>query len=279
MSNFFKNDDFQLDEILFQGRNKAYGAYALRHDADKTLTKAMFVGIAFFATVAITPFIINSFKTEPVIHDTGSGEHIFVEVPITKDREKPKPVEPKVVKPQVVQKTFDSQVPTPTSKITKPEKPAAKASDYNDAQAGTVNVSGAVPTTTIPQVKVPTDGGGDVVIPQTLPIVKPKTNDPVTAPDKEAKFDGGIDSFRDKFQSKFDGTGFEGTGDVVKTTLTFIVEKDGTISSIKANGKDVSFNQEAMRAIKAVKGKWTPAQLDGESVRSYFTFPVSMKFE
>lgn len=279
MNNFFKNDDFQLDEILFQGKNREYGAYALRHDANKILTKALFVGIAFFATVAITPFVINSFKTEPIVHETGSGEHVFVEVPITKDIEKPKPVEPNVVKPLVDQKTIDTSVPTPVAHLTQKEKPGVKTNDYDTAVPGLVDKGGEVPTVKFTPPVVTSSGEGQKPIIADPPIVKPKTNEPVIAPDKEAKFDGGIDAFRDKFQNKFDGSEFDGTGESLKTTLTFIVEKDGSISNVKANGKDVNFNSEALRAIKAVKGKWTPAQLDGESVRSYFTFPVSMKFE
>lgn len=275
MNNFFKNDDFQLDEILFQGKNREYGAYALRHDANKILTKAMFVGIAFFATVAITPFVINSFKTKvQVIHPP--------QIPVDLENvDRPDKVIPpaETAPPQQQHQqeaTINTTVPTPTKELTKPETPGVKTTDYNDAHAGTVNISGSVPTTTVPAVTVPT-GGGTII--SNPPIVKPKTNEPVIAPDKEAKFDGGIDAFRDKFQNKFDGSEFDGTGESLKTTLTFIVEKDGSISNVKANGKDVSFNSEALRAIKAVKGKWTPAQLDGESVRSYFTFPVSMKFE
>jgi len=68
----------------------------------------------------------------------------------------------------------------------------------------------------------------------------------------------------------------------MRTTITFIVEIDGTISGIKANGTDADFNSEAIRTVKAIsaKGKWIPGKnKKGESVRSYFRFPISMKFE
>ncbi|SEM46868.1 protein TonB [Chryseobacterium taichungense] len=78
--------------------------------------------------------------------------------------------------------------------------------------------------------------------------------------------------------NNFDGSGFE-SGDVMRTTITFIVEKDGTISGIKADGKDADFNSEAMRTIRSIKGKWVPAKINGQPVRSYFKFPISMKFD
>ena len=71
----------------------------------------------------------------------------------------------------------------------------------------------------------------------------------------------------------------DGTGEVAKTTIIFIVEKDGTISEVKATGPNADFNREAIKTIKSVKGKWVPAKLNGENVRSYFKFPISMQFE
>ena len=39
------------------------------------------------------------------------------------------------------------------------------------------------------------------------------------------------------------------------------------------------FNKEAEKTIKGIKGKWNPAKFQGENVRSYFRFPISMQFE
>ncbi len=276
MNKFFQNDDFQLDEILFNGRNKQYGAYALRHDANKILTRAMFAGIAFIAVVSVTPFIINRLTPKAVTNER-FGNHILVDLVDPPQIVPPKP-EP-VQTQQTQQKTIDTSVPTPVHHVTTIEKPAVKPSDYDGAVPGLTNTDGEVPTQSINPPVIPTVGSGPTTITPDPPVVKPKTNDPIIKPDAEAKFDGGINAFRDKFLNKFDGSTFDGSGETLRTTLTFIVEKDGTISGIKANGKDVDFNSEALRAIKSVKGKWTPAQLDGENVRSYFTFPVSMKFE
>ena len=67
MKPLLKNHEFQLDEILFENRNKAYCAYALRHDADRILTKSLILGIGLFAALAITPLAINAFSTADVV--------------------------------------------------------------------------------------------------------------------------------------------------------------------------------------------------------------------
>jgi protein TonB len=42
-----------LDEVVFANRNKSYGAYVLRNDYSNQLTKALFVGVAFFGSLSV----------------------------------------------------------------------------------------------------------------------------------------------------------------------------------------------------------------------------------
>lgn len=275
MKNLFKNQEFQLDEILFQGRNKEYGAYVLRHEADQILTKSMFIGIGLFAAVALTPFAINSFmKTDKVETSTPSGPHILDNVDTP---EVPEVAPPVVIPPKQVE-TFNSIVPTPKANVKK-ETPAATIDKYDKAVAGTQDIEGEKPTTSYQE---PAATGPVQTEPVTIPAPEPKVENPnaiAETVDVEAAFTGGINSFRNKVISNFDTSSFDGSGETLKTTVTFIVERDGTISNIKANGPDASFNRETERTIKSVKGKWVPAKVKGQPVRSYFKFPVSMMFE
>lgn len=272
MKNLLQNNEFQLDEILFENRNKSYGAYALRNQADHILTKAMFLGIGVFAMIAITPLIINAFHSSEKI--------IITEVPppiIMKNVERaekpPKDIQaaPPVQTPV---NTLDSTVPTPTKNPEK-EKVMPKQSDYDNAVIGTRDIVGEPPVINYSPPVVNTG-------PATLPIVAPPApvdNTPKTEVDVQANFMGGINAFRTKVVNQFDTSIMEGTGEVAKTTIVFIVERDGSISEVKATGPNSDFNREAIKTIKSVKGKWAPAKLNGQNVRSYFKFPISMQFE
>ncbi|KAF5276597.1 hypothetical protein FQR65_LT16304 [Abscondita terminalis] len=79
-------------------------------------------------------------------------------------------------------------------------------------------------------------------------------------------------------KSNFDNGSVEGEG-TLKTTVTFVVERDGSLTDIKASGANSDFNREAERTIRSIKGKWKPGKLNGEPVRSRFKFPVTMNFE
>lgn len=272
MKNFLHSDkDFLFNEILFENRNKNYGAYVLRNEEARMLTKSLFLGIAFFGAIAITPLIINSFKSPPIIEDT-FGPHILTpvdEIP-EKTPEIVKPITP-VTPPKV--NTYDSRTATP-KRDAHETKPVTKDEKENAVPGTQTSLDNPPITNFTPPVVAP-------VVTSTPTVVVPKIvdNSPAVIVDVEASFGGGINVFRNKVVQNFDADSFDGTGDLMKTTVTFIVEKDGTISAIKAEGKNSKFNREAESTIKNIKGKWNPAKLNGQNVRSYFKFPISMQFE
>lgn len=262
------SEEFRFNEVLFESRHKNYGAYVIRNEEGNILAKALYIGVAFFATLAIAPLIFNSFQTPTVVKKV-STEHILRPVDEIPDK-KPEVVKP-IVPPKVVINTVKVDLPTPKRNVVV-QTPATSVNVIKVSNIGPETVIGVPPTTITPPVI------NVVEVPQ---IIKPKliNNAIVDRVDVEANFNGGINAFRNKVIQNFNAGNFEESDGLMKTTVTFIVEKDGTISGIKSNGKNSAFNKEAELTIKNLKGKWTPAKLNGEFVRSYFNFPISMQFE
>lgn len=279
MKHLQTNQDFRFNEILFEGRNKQYGAYVLRNESDRILTKALFVGVSLLAAVSITPMIISAFKTAEPVTDDGYVLPPPVFIPDDPIVKPPVKIEPVKATPPPNVKQYNATVVTPKrnadeSQIVKDIPKDAIAGVKNDFTAPPATQNTYVPPTTIP--------GNGPVVSQIQPPVNVAPKDPKAIdkfPAVQADFEGGINSFRNKVMNKFDTSAFEDQNSVA-TVVTFIVETDGTISDIKTNGKDATFNAEALRTIKAVKGKWIPGKnKNGDAVRSYFKFPISMKFD
>lgn len=271
MKNLQKIDkDFLLNEVIFQNRNKNYGAYVLRNEEGNVLMKSMLFGIALIGAVSLAPLLLNAFQSEVVVKDD-SGGHILVEIPEAPEKT------PDVIKPiiQTAPKvnTVKYDIPTPT-KNSKKQTPAPTIQQIEKANIGTENITGVPPTIS---VSPPINVNAPISVETKVPM--PIDNTPKSVVDVEAAFAGGINTFRSKVVQNFDTAGFDGTGELMKTTVTFIVEKDGSISGIKANGNNAEFSREAENTIKSIKGKWAPAQLNGQNVRSFFTFPISIQFE
>lgn len=274
-----QNQEFRFNEVLFEHRNKEYGAYALRNESDRLLTKALFVGVSLLAAISITPLVISAFRSEPSVHVPKDGPPVVIKLKKVDPIEKPpveivKPVQP-VTPPHT--KQFDSSVPTPIKDAIEPIK-QTKPQDAAPGLADDFKGDPVKPDRYLPPA--PVIVSGPVTTAPTTPTVdKSKI---VSGGDLavEAAYEGGINSFRNKVMNNFDGSVFDGADGVMKTTITFVVEIDGTISGIKANGTNAEFNNEAIRTIKYIKGKWKPGlNKQGEAVRSYFKFPITMNFE
>ena len=272
--NFFTYDPHQaLNEVVFEKRNKEYGAYALRNESNVVLKKALFIGVGLFGLLAMTPLLINTLKPK------AAKTTIYVPINLKNvdrpdDRiEKP---EPRVIPPKapVQVKTQSLTPPTPTRDAVKEETINQKV---DDAVISTTTTPGVAVTNPNQHVANGTENGKEIV--KETPA-KPNPNDIIIGVDVEADFIGGVNAFRTKVLQNFDSSVVENeAGEVVKAVVTFVVERDGTISNIKVSGANTDFNKEAEKTIKGIKGKWNPAKFQGENVRSYFRFPISMQFE
>ncbi|HCO20158.1 MAG TPA: energy transducer TonB [Flavobacteriaceae bacterium] len=272
--NFFTYDPHQaLNEVVFEKRNKEYGAYALRNEANVVLKKALFIGVGLFGLLAMTPLVIANLKPKAIENP------VFVDINI-KDLNLPEDVVerpiPRVIPPKapVQVKTQSLTPPTPTRDAVKEETINQKV---DDAVISTTTTPGVAVTNPNQHVANGTENGKEIV--KETPA-KPNPNDIIRDVDVEADFIGGVNAFRTKVLQNFDSSVVENeTGEVVKAVVTFVVERDGTISNIKVSGTNKDFNKEAEKTIKGIKGKWNPAKFQGENVRSYFRFPISMQFE
>lgn len=272
LSSLFRKDN--LDEIVFTNRNKSYGAYALRNDYSHQLTKAVYIGVAFFASLSVMPLIISAFDV-PEITEVVPPAIPFVLKPIdTPETPKPKPAS---TVPQDV-KTVASPVYTPVRDVKK-DTPVPTVDDFKGAAIGNETKKGPETNMTVaPPVIV---AGPPSVSPPYVAPVKVEDPNKILDPgsvDVAADFKGGINAFREKVAQNFDTEAVD-KGGMVSAVITFVVETNGSISNLKINGSNADFNSEAERAIKAIKSKWTPAQLKGKAVRSSFRMPISMKIE
>lgn len=66
---------------------------------------------------------------------------------------------------------------------------------------------------------------------------------------------------------------------ILMTRVFFVVELDGFLSNVKAYGSNNSFNMQAEKAVKSVKGKWKPAEVEGKPMRLRKRVPIRMRFE
>lgn len=272
------NSNLSLDEIVFENRNKAYGAYDLRTNYRSVLTKAFIFGTILFCVAAFTPFVImkikqmNAKETQEVNANLIEiiPEETIIEEPV--EEEPPPPPPPKEEPPQ--QEVIQNVVPEPV-KAPKVETPPPPITKQLETTTGLANQEGVKTPSYTPPPPPPGPSKSTTV------EVKPQVSETqvYTEVEQLAEFPGGINSFRSKVQNSFDTSVMDGDEGTVKTEITFVVERDGSITDVKASGPNKDFNAEAIRTVKSVKNKWAPAKINGQAVRYRYRLPLTMQFE
>ena len=276
MENENLNYNPSLDEIVFEHRNKEYGAYDLRSSYRRILTRSMIIGTLIFCIAAITPFVVMKIKQLAAKEKTEVDANLIEILPeeqvkeeIVEKEETPPPPPPKVEeKIEIIQNVVPEPVKAP-----KVETPPPPISEQLKTTTGLINQEGVKQTAHIPPpVQAPPKAAA-------VESKAPSTTEVYESVDQEAEFPGSLNSFRNKIGENFDNSAMEGGEGTLKTTVTFIVERDGTISDVKASGSNPDFNSEAVRTVKSIRTKWVPAKINGQPVRQRFRLPLTMNFE
>ncbi len=273
------NDHLTLDEIVFEHRNKEYGAYDLRSSYPRLLTRSFLIGTGIFLVMALSPLIYTTIKnlTKPEKVEVKADlvdilpEDKIIEQP--KEEEPPPPPPPKQEEPPK-QEVIQNVVPEPV-KAPKVETPPPPITEQLKTTTGLVNQEGEKMTTYTPPPPPPSTGKGTAV------EVKPQVSETQVYNEVEqlAEFPGGLNAFRGKVGSSFDTSVMDGDEGTVKSEVTFIVERDGSITDVAATGANKTFNSEAIRTVKSIKTKWSPAKINGQAVRYRYRLPITMQFE
>ncbi|WP_299284722.1 energy transducer TonB [uncultured Mucilaginibacter sp.] len=259
-------------EVVFRGRNKAYGAYVLRKENAKTSVRALIIASALFVLAIAMPTIINKLKGFiPKADEKVKIQDVVLIPPPPIDATKPPPPPPKVEppKPKVDQVRFPPPVVKPDNEVKEKDPPTVKELEVKDP--GQKDLKG--------------DPSADIRIDEAVgksdikeKVVEENTNAIVSfaAVEKLPAFPGGEGAFGSYLQKnlRYPPVAKENNtqGRVI---LSFVVEKDGSLTDIKVL-RDIGggCGQEAIRVLSK-SPHWTPGIQNGKPVRVAFTMPVN----
>ncbi|WP_312825456.1 TonB family protein [Epilithonimonas sp.] len=267
--------DLSLDEIVFENRNKEYGAYDLRTAYPKLLTRSFLIGTAFFILLAVSPLIylkIQQMNAKDKVEVEAELVNILEEEPILEQPKEEEPPPPPPPKEPEQQEVIQNVVPEP-KKAPKIETPPPPITKQLETTTGLANQEGVKTPAYTPPPPPPSSGTGKVA------EVKINTNEVYESVDQNADYPGGLNGVRRFIADNVDTSSMEGEGQLT-VKLKFIVERDGTVSDVRVTQKsgNSDFDSETIRVVKKLK-KWTPAKKNGENVRSYYSIPVTMQFQ
>lgn len=265
--------DPQWIEVVFSGRNKAYGAYLLRKENAKTSIRALLIASSLFIVAIAMPTIINKIKgfipkKDPVI----KVEDVVLTPPPAVDMTKPPPPPPPTVeppKPKVDQVRFPPPVVKPDNEVQEKDPPTVKELEVKDP--GPKDQKGD-PTADV-RIDEPV-GNSDV----KQAVVEENTNAIVSfaAVEKLPEFPGGEAAFGAYLSKsiRYPPVAKENNtqGRVI---VSFVVERDGKLTDIKVL-RDIGggCGPEAIRVLQKSPA-WKPGIQNGKPVRVAYTMPIN----
>lgn len=255
--------------LVFEGKNKAYGAYQLRQESPKTTLIAFFFGLFFIASISVVGLLLSSFGTLPTEEIKPFDRIIELSniIPIAPEEPPLPPTQKKTAPLTEVTKQTDL-----TNNVT-----VTKAADANDIKSNIDPPAapnpvpegtdiGATGTTTTGTVTT-TPGNLDVPVDPNVLVVP-------TALDVMPAFPGGIKKFYDYVGSTFEKPEIDET---VSIFMSFVIEKDGSMSNIKVlRNPGYGLDKEAIRVLKSLRTKWKPGIKNGLPVRVLYTLPIKV---
>lgn len=276
MSKDIKLNSAEWCDVVFEGKNKQYGAYKLRQSSSKRHLVAFVVVVLLAAFVSALPGLVSAVKNLTQT-DVGPMDETYEMTNI--------PVEPEIPEENIIKQ--ETAPPPPPLKSTVQFVPPKITKDEEvteDKMIGQEEVQETKIQISVADVKGTDDKHGvDIAeLREHKQIVqeKPVEEKPFYTVEQMPSFPGG-ESEMNKFISdnlKYPIVAQE-SGISGRVTIRFVVTKTGEISDVTVvRGIDPSCDKEAMRVVKAMP-KWIPGKQNGLNVPVYFTLPILFKLK
>ncbi len=260
-------------DIVFEGRNKEYGAYELRKGYRKRLMTAMLVLAALFVLCGVGYLLANKLSSQDnqkavVVQDVQLEE-------IKQEKEEPPPPPPpKPPEPPKVEMTKFTPPKIVKDEEVKEEEKPPEVEKLEETKIGKINQEGIKDEGI---VAPPQDNSNGVV--EAPKRDETDYDQTFTKVEIESQYPGGPAAWMRYLNKSLrypqEAMDNEIQGAVV---VQFIVDKTGMVSEVEAVSGPNELRAEAVRVIKN-SGKWTPAVQNGRQVISYKKQPIVFRLE
>lgn len=264
-----------LDDIVFEHRNRAYGSYSLRKSYGKNMKRAAVGGVAVFLLLISSPLIADRMKPKRLILEETTVT--LMDAP-KEDIKKPDIPPPPPPPPPPVKKIETLRfVPPVVTEKAETEPPVITPPDPN-VNIGTKNIEGERTTVYTP----PTEEVAPTPPPvEESKVVKPVEEDkPFLIVEQNPEFVNGTKAMYQFLSDNIKYPAIARENSIAGTVYVgFVVGKDGTIRDVVVKrGIGGGCNEEAVRVVKLMP-KWNPGKQQGKPVSVAYTIPIKFHLD
>ena len=272
--------DNRWADLMFENRNKEYGAYVLRRQTTARNIKSIVAVLIIFALVMVYMVAKNAYDDYQAKHQAQTQ---VTELTALQEQKKEAKVERKeIVKQEKIEQVVEkvkSSIKFTAPVIKKDDE--VRPEDEMKSQDEIMNSKVAVGFANV----IGNDENGEVLKAKEALVtepVKPKEeeNKVFDVVEQMPSFPGGMAALMAYLQKSIkyppvaEENGIQG-----RVVCTFVVERDGSVTDVRvAKSVDPSLDKEAVRVVSAMP-RWIPGKQNGQSVRVKYTLPVTFRLQ
>lgn len=267
-------------DLVFEGKNKDFGAYEMRKNSDRRHNLAMIavviVILLLFGLGLLVNTVIKSVEARPEDANEQAMAAFPEEVVEEEPEEEPQRIEEE--KPEALPEEILNTVKMAEVKFVADEevKEDIKSQDEikeTETAVGATNFDQGTDDLT----KTVREHKDEVIVEEKKPE-PPKKEEIFTAVEQPPQFPGGeaallkyiADHIR--YPAAAQENGIQG-----RVVVQFVVTKDGSIGQVKVvRGKDPDLDKEAKRVVRTLP-RFVPGKMNGNNVSVWYTLPINFK--
>lgn len=251
-------------DIIFENRNKDYGAYMLRKFYANRLLQS--IGIMLLAVIILSAFTFlpaskdNEIKFDEITLGT-------IPLPTIKEKKKELPKQPTKNEMGAQKKNAGTPIITANKEVID----SIQTTDPTE-RTGPITISAGIGNGIIASPGI-LEGPPASPVVEASAIIMDVTK-PIANPDVMPQYPGGISALRKFLERNLQNPRELEEGEKISVKVTFVVGYDGKLKSfnLTEDGGE-EFNKEVLRVLKRMSS-WIPGKSKGQNVSVYYTIPV-----
>ena len=272
-------------DLVFEGKNKDFGAYVIRTDSPKRHNKAVLwtlIGAIIFGLLAFGFVKANQYLEEKRLAEKGEQEEVLIDM--SQDAEEPEPEQERLEqpKPEVLPEEVLKSVKVTELQIVEDDKVKKEdeiktqdelketetAFGQKDNEKGTEDRN---VTRTLKE---------EVVVEKKVEAPKEVKEEVFRSVEQMPQFPGGEAALMKYLQSHINYPPMAAENNVQgRVVVQFVVDKTGKVGEVKVvRSVDKDLDKEAVRVCKSLP-KFTPGRQNGQAVSVWYTLPVTFKLQ
>lgn len=271
-------------DLVFEGKNKDFGAYVIRTESPKRHNKAVLwtlIGAILFGLLVFGFEKANQYFEERRIAGMLEQQEVLIDMSQETEEQEPENERVEPEKPEVQQE--ESLITVRATELQIIEDQEVHQEDeivtlderiQSNAVAG--QVTNLVGTTDLNVGQLPTN----VVVVEPKPVDEKPQEKVFESVEQMPQFPGGVEALMRYLSSHINYPPMAAENNVQgKVIVQFVVDKSGKVGEVKiVRSVDKDLDREAVRVCQSLP-KFIPGRQNGQAVSVWFTLPIQFKLQ